>query len=128
MGAALKWGAAAIAVVVLVVAVSFGFRWLGAATEVAGPDNVRQQFGAVIEDWNAMEAAAANVCGASNSEGSRQGTTFLEDPAFAYKAQYRRIAVDYNRRQANIFEAKVVGPGGYPRVAPTLAEMQARVC
>lgn len=43
-------------------------------------------------------------------------------------AQYRKIAIDYNRRQANLFEAEKVGPPGYPKQAPTLTQMQAKVC
>jgi preprotein translocase subunit SecF len=127
----IRWGIVAltVAVVLILVAgvVSFGLRWLNAGAEVAGSANVKGQYAAVIEDWNALEAAAANSCGAVDA-GSEEGATFLEDPAFAYKAQYRHIAVDFSRRQQNIFEAEIVGPSGYPRMAPRLAEMEAQVC
>jgi hypothetical protein len=130
----IRWGLGVIAVVVVLAVVIGVIGWIGnwfnTAAEVAGPENVKAQYHAVIEDWNAMEAAAENACGAENSKGSRQSPTLLEDPALAYKAKYRQIVVDYNRRQANIFEAKVVGPSfnEYPQRAPTLTEMQARVC
>lgn len=131
MAPAARWGAGALVLLMALVIVAgllrFAFGWLGAAGEVAGPGNVKTQYSAVIEGWNALEAAAANACGASADAGE-QGPTFLEDPAFAYQAQYRRIAIDYNRRQANIFEARLVGPKGYPASAPSLAEMQRRVC
>lgn len=122
-----KWGAIGLALIVLLMVVGFGLSWLGAAGEVAGPNNVRSQYAGVIGDWNALEAAAENACGAAD-QNSQAGPTLLEDPALAYKAQYRHIAVDFNRRQQNIFEAKAVGPSGYPPSAPTLTEMEARVC
>ena len=132
VGTSIRWGVATIVVVVALILVGgvahFALGWLGAVADVAGPRNVKAQYAAVIEDWNAMEAAAANACGATDAPASRQGPTFLEDPAFAYKAKYRSITVDYNRRQANIFEAKEVGPGGYPPRAPALSVMEARVC
>lgn len=123
------WSALAIIGVVLFIGVvGWAGGWINAAKEVVSPANVKEQYARVIEDYKAMEVAASNACGAEDSKGSRQGPTFLEDPAFAYKAQYRHITVDYNRRQNNIFEAGVVGPSGYPRNAPTLEEMQAEVC
>jgi hypothetical protein len=123
------WGfASIIGVVVVVLALGWLIGWFNAATEVVSPANVRTQYHAVITDWNAMGVAAENACNASDSGNSEQGPTLLEDPAFAYKAQYRHITVDYNARQNNIFEAEQVGPSGYPRVAPTLSQMQRRVC
>jgi hypothetical protein len=123
------WSLSGIVAIILTVgALNFAFGWIGAATDVVSPANVKEQYAAVIEDWNAMEVAAENACGAANAEDSKQGPTFLEDPAFAYKAQYRHISVDYNRRQNNFFEAQKVGPGGYPAVAPSLSDMQDRVC
>lgn len=119
----------ALIMVALIIAFSvgrFAFGWFGATADIFGPANVKAQYAAVIEDWNAMEAAAENACAAKDV--SRQGPTFLEDPAFAYKAKYRQIAVDYNRRQANFFEAKEVGPSGYASRALTLPAMEARVC
>jgi hypothetical protein len=123
------WGVAAVVGIVLLVgALNFAFGWIGAATSVVEPANVKAQYRAVITDWNAMEVAAENACGAENSGNNEQGPTLLEDPAFAYKAQYRHITVDYNARQNNLFEAERVGPGGYPKRAPSLPDMQARVC
>lgn len=132
VGTSIRWGLAALAVIVVLALAGgvahFALGWLGAAAEVAGPRNVKAQYAAVIEDWNALEAAAENACGATDAPGGPRSAMLLEDPAFAYKAQYRRIAVDFNRRQANIFEAEVVGPSGYPKRAPVVEAMQRRVC
>lgn len=120
----------AIVVALFLAANSLGFfgSWFNAGREIVSPANVKTQYHAVITDWNAMEVAAENACNASNSGNGEQGPTLLEDPAFAYKAQYRHVTVDYNTRQNNIFEAEQVGPSGYPRVAPNLSQMQRRVC
>lgn len=123
------WTLTGIVTLVLVIGgLNFAFGWIGAATDIASPTNVKAQYHAVITDWNAMEVAAENACGAKNSGNNEQGPTLLEDPAFAYKAQYRHITVDYNTRQNNLFEAQQVGPSGYPSTAPSLSEMQSRVC
>ena len=106
--------------------VGFWGGWLNKAAEVAGPQNVSQQYALVIEDWESMQAAAANACQAE--KGTKTNNTIFEDPGLAYDATYRKIAVDYNRRQANIFEAKIVGPRGYPDRAPTLEQMKRQVC
>lgn len=122
----IRWGvgaAAVIGVLILVaIVLSFVLGWIGKAAEVAGPENVSTQYHQVIQDWNAMEAAAGNYCSAKNSKPGPNSPELVEDPAFAYAAQYRHITVDYNERQNNIFEAGVVGPSGYPRQAPSLDE------
>lgn len=123
---------AAVAIFVIAAVIAgighFALGWFNKAAEVAGPENVSSQYREVINDWETLEAAAQNACSAQDSSRSQADPTLLEDPAFAYEATYRRVRVDYNRRQANLFEAKVVGPGGYPAVAPTLEEMQVQVC
>lgn len=128
----MRWGLVATGVVVVLVivigAASFGLGWIGAGKDVVSPTNVKAQYAAVIEGFEAMQAAAANACQARTAAREDGDPTLVESPALAYEAQYRRIAVDYNRRQANIFEAKAVGPKGYPREAPSLAAMQAEVC
>lgn len=127
-----KWFGGFLAVL-LVLTIGFGalswvLSWGGEAKRVTGVENVREQYATVIEDWQAMEAAAANACQAKDAAREQGDPTIVESPSLAYDSQYRRIVVDYNRRQANLFEARLVGPKGYPRVAPTLAVMQARVC
>lgn len=123
------WVVGAVVVLGAIVVVgNFALGWFSTAAKVAGPENVTEQYHAVIEDWNAMQAAAGNYCSAQNTEQGPNSPSLVEDPAFAYAATYRHITVDYNERQNNIFEAGVVGPGGYPKTAPTLEEMTARVC
>lgn len=132
---ALKWLVGVGVVLVLVGAVlipfGWGFAWLHEGARITGPDNSRQQFTAVIGDYKGLEAAAGNVCNAVNAKGSGD-PTLVEDPAFAYRAKYREIAADYDRRMDNAFEAGVVrrypGLRDYPRQAPTLKQMRKKVC
>lgn len=108
-------------VVALVVwALGFVFSWWGAATKVIGPQNVSQQFQLVINDYQSLQTAAANACDVTQagSTADPNNPLLVEDPTLAYAATYRRIAVDYNRRQSNIFEAQKVGPSGYPKEVP----------
>lgn len=125
-----RWGVITAAIVALIIFVGgvgkFVFGWGSAAVNVVSPANVTAQYQAIIEGYESLEAAAANACDAERS--GQASSTLIEDPAFAYAAQYRKIAVSYNRRQANIFEARKVGPKGYPKKAPTLKEMQAEIC
>jgi hypothetical protein len=128
----IRWGLAVTAVFVvlaLVVAgVGFAGGWIGAGKDIVSPMNVKEQYRAVIENYEALRAAAANACQARAGARAHGDPTLVETPALAYEAQYRRIEVDYNRRQANVFEAEKVGPTGYPREAPSLAAMQKEVC
>lgn len=101
--------------------------WGGEAARVTGVENVRAQHTAIIGDWQAMQAAAANACQVKAKAGEGD-PTLIEAPDLAYAAKYRSIAADYNRRQANLFEGRLVGPAGYARVAPTLKVTQAEVC
>jgi hypothetical protein len=106
----------------------FALGWFNKAGEVAGPANVSSQYQKVISDWNSMQQAAINACAAKDSSKQSGDPTLLEDPSFAYQAVYRHIVVDYDTRQNDIFEAKLVGPSGYPRTAPSLEAMEAQVC
>ncbi len=135
----LKW-LAAFAVFCLVVSAIFGAvswvsSWGGEAKRITSPQNVREQNTAIVEDYEAMDAAAANACGAKTAAQGEDDPTLVEDPALAYKATYRRIRVDYNRRMANLYEAQAVrhlplpsNLRSYPEVAPTLEQKMAEVC
>jgi len=116
-------------------AVSWISSWGGEAKRIASPENVRQQNTEIIDDWQSMEAAAQNVCAVKDSKTNADSPTLVEDPAFAYKAQFRKIRVDYNRRMANLYEAQAVRKlplpsnlRSYPKVAPTLEERMATDC
>lgn len=123
------WGLGILAVVIIGgFLIGFASEWIGAGTKPFRPANVEKQFKAVIEDYKGMEAAAENSCHAKEDT-SGNSQTFIEGPAFAYEATYRKIAVDYNRRKSNFFEAGEVGPDPdkYPKEAPTLTEMQSQL-
>jgi hypothetical protein len=127
------WGGGTIIVAIVVIflvgsVLGFFGSWFNAGRDIVSPDNVSKQYKAVIGDYKGMEAAASNACAAKKAAQTESSPLFLEDPEFAYAAQYRRIEVDYNTRQNNLFEAEQVGPKGYPSTAPTLEEMQAKVC
>lgn len=120
----LRWTLLALVVVVALSIIGallglFG-SWGNEAKRVVSPTNVTEQFDAVITDWQDMQAAADNACAAQESAKQDGDPVMVEDPALAYAATYRRIAVDYNSRQQNIFKAGKVGPPGYPKIAPTV--------
>jgi len=109
--------------------------WGGEAKRIASPQNVREQNTQIIQDWQDMEAAAQNACNVADAKSSPSDPTLVEDPAFAYKATFRRIRVDYNRRMANLYEAQAVRKlplpsnlRSYPKVAPSLKERMATDC
>lgn len=110
---------------IAVAGVVFGlFRFVGGwgktASDVVSGPNVKAQHTAVIEDWESLKASANNACTAQGAVQAENSPTMVEDPAFAYAATYRGIVADYNRRQDNLFEAKIVGPAGYPTDVPSL--------
>lgn len=136
---AFKWigGLIALFIVIGIVSSVLGFFGDHAASlkQTVEPYNVREQNRAIVGDWQDMKAAAANACDAAEAKTNADSPTFLEDPAVSYKATYRRIEADYDRRMANIYEAQLVRKfpvpsnlRSYPKVAPTLKEMQAQVC
>lgn len=129
-----KYGLAACLLILAIGAVlipfGWGFAWLNESARITGPGNTRDQSAAIIGNWNELKATAGNVCAAKSNGGSGSNDPqLLEDPAFAYKATYRRIKADYDRRMANLFEAGLVrhypNLNGYPRTAPTLKEAMA---
>lgn len=127
-----KWAAILVAVLLVIGAIfgvgSFVSRWVGTGAEIVGPTNVKEQHRLVIGEWEALQQEAANACAARTAPQNAQSPSFLEDPAFAYAAKYRDTRAGYNRRMNNLFEAGIVAPSGYPKIAPTLEEMQRRVC
>ncbi|KXO92929.1 Uncharacterised protein (plasmid) [Tsukamurella tyrosinosolvens] len=101
--------------------ISWSAGWFGKAGEVTGADNVEKQHTQVIETFNSVQAAANNACAAGKASKEAGDPVMLERPEVAYGATVRSQVADYNRRQANIFESKLVGPAGYPRELPTPA-------
>lgn len=96
---------------------NFAGVWANKGVEIVSPKNVEKQYARVIDNWEALYASAENACIAIR-ETDEDSPTFVENPEQAYAATFRRIVVDYNRRQANLFEAGIVGPPGYPKEVP----------
>jgi hypothetical protein len=101
---------------------SFIFGWGQKAADTVGPENVNKQYDLVIQNWNALTTAADNACAVTEKEGGVNSPTFVESPAQAYIATYRNIRTEYNSAQENIFDAKLVGPSGYPEFVPNFPE------
>lgn len=133
---AFKWLMGIIAVCV-VIGIIFGLvswisSWGSEAARVTGVENTRTQAFALRDDYRSLEATAGNACDAKSSTHSKDDPTLVEKPDFAYRAKYRDIARDYNRRMDNAFEAGWVRHYPFlndlPREAPGLTQMQAQVC
>ncbi|QNL30526.1 membrane protein [Gordonia phage SpeedDemon] len=95
------------------------------AGEVVGVENVETQHTQIIERFSALQDAANNACAAGQTNAGNGGPLLVEDPALAYAATYFNIRTDYNRRMANIFEAKIVAPSGYPKEIPAFPQAKA---
>lgn len=102
--------------------------WGNEAKRVVSPENVTQQYDAVITDWQGLQVAADNACNAQDAAKQDGDPVLVEDPAQAYKATYLKIQADYNQRQQNIFKANKVGPSGYPKTAPVVPARGADWC
>lgn len=113
------WGILGTVILLAIVfsVVGFASNWWKKGVDVVSPKNVEKQYVRVIDNWEALYASAENACIAISSS-NENSPTFVESPEAAYAATFRRIVVDYNRRQANLFEAGLVGPPGYPKEVP----------
>lgn len=134
---AFKWllGASLLIVALMAALTPFGWglAWFQEGARITGPDNTREQAFALRDDYRGLEATAGNVCDVGKAGSSSQDDpSLVEHPDFAYRAQYRRVKADYDRRMDNAFEAGWVRHYAFlndlPREAPTLNEMVARVC
>lgn len=127
------WVAGFVGLLILlsIVAAIVGFvnDWGREAKRVVSPANVTQQYDTVITDWQDLQASADNACTAQESaDKTTDDPVLIESPAQAYAATYRRIAVDFNSRQQNIFKAGKVGPPGYPKIAPVVPAAHPNWC
>ncbi len=98
--------------------ISFANSYVNAGRQIISPENISKQYALVIGDWQGLLTATGNACSAVNAAPNSNSPTLVENPAFAYAAQARTIRSDYNRRQHNLFESKLVGPKGYPATVP----------
>lgn len=117
MGKVLGW---AIAFVVAVIALWLIIGWVTTSANVVSAGNVKEQHTQVIQNWEAMVAAAENACTVQKSATTNDPSdpVLVENPVLAYEATFRRIKVEYERRMQNFFEAKIVAPSGYPTKVP----------
>lgn len=121
-----RWGIGIVILVFLIVVVMSVFGpWASKAKEVTGPQNVSAQYGAVISDWQDLVTQADQACAASKTVSDANSPTFIENPALAYRSLYLRTRADYNSRMQDVFQAKLVGPHGYPRTVPDFPETHA---
>lgn len=109
--------------------------WGGEVKRITGPENTREQAITLRDDYKSLEATAGNVCDAekgAEDPDPNDPQIVGGDPAFQYKATYRRIKADYDRRMSNAFEAGWVRKYPFlndlPQTAPTLDEMKEQVC
>lgn len=101
---------------------SFVNGWGQKAADTFGADHVSEQYSAIIRNWNGLTSAADNACSAAQAELDSNSPTFVEAPGQAYIATYRNIRTEYNSAWQNIFDAKLVGPPGYPHEVPNYPE------
>lgn len=123
-----RWGLIAVLTIVIIIllgvvgrACTVGGGYADEAQRVISVPNVKEQKTTLINLYNSAQTAADNACNAGQMAKDDNSPTLVEDPALAYKATYRKIIVEYNRRQDNLFEARVVGPQGYPKRIPDVA-------
>lgn len=103
--------------------IGLGAGWFNKAVETVSPEHVQGQYDLVIRDWNALTTTADNACEAqTQSSADPNNPTLVESPQLAYAATYRNIRQAYNSAWQNIFDAKLVGPAGYPRNIPNYTE------
>lgn len=131
-----KWFLAFIALCA-VVGIIFGVvSWVGSwgstVARVSGAGNTEAQANYLFQAHNSLKAIAANVCGVVNAKKGESDPTLIEDPAFAYKAQYRDLKAQYDSRMDNFFQANLVRNypmlNGLPRREPSLEEATAVLC
>lgn len=109
--------------------------WFSGTKELVTFQHTKEQTTIVLLDWTQMQAAACNALGAQDAKHSSDDPSLLEDPSLSYKAIYRNIKADYDRRMSNFFEARetrhIPIPGNIgqlPQIAPSLTEAEAQFC
>ncbi|QNE48597.1 hypothetical protein F1C58_16180 (plasmid) [Glaciihabitans sp. INWT7] len=101
----------------------FAGAWTSKSASIVSPANVEKQYGVVIKNWEALTAAADTACQvAAPQPASSDQPLIVESPSLAYASVYRNIWVKYNAAQANVFDAGLVGPPGYPKEIPRYKE------
>lgn len=116
-----KWIAIILGIVIVLGGITtvtgYALDWWSAGKDIVSVQNVKNQSYNVRENWNTMIATLGNACSADR-KAAQGDPTFVEDPALAYAATYRKLRADYNRAQDNPFENGVINAGGYPKHVP----------
>lgn len=131
LGLFLKFVALLIALSIFFGVIGFFSGWFSEGKRIISPDNVKEQYAQIYQDYESLQATAGNVCGledALESATSDEVREQRQSQLLASEQNYRRIAAEYDARWSNVFEAKVVGPRDTPTEAPDLEEMKTEVC
>jgi Sec-independent protein translocase protein TatA len=97
---------------------NFGAEAVHETKRVLSVKNIREQEEAIIQDWQNLLVAVGNACEVVEKKPTENSPTFVENPAMAYATKAREARTDYNFRQHSLFQAREVGPKGYPRTVP----------
>lgn len=124
LGLAAKLGAIIVAIIVVVLVLSFSLGWFNAAKNVVSPNNVKNQYQFAYDYNNALRAIAQNVCIAEKAvqEAPEADKSERQSQLISYETLYSQRAGEYNSALENAFRAKYVAPADVPRRAPTLSE------
>ena len=108
----------------------FASRWLGTATQILSPENVKEQWRFAYDYKESLGAAAIQVCNAEKlvAEATAADKSQRQTQLLARQDNYARIAAQYNGRMQDAFRAKLVAPNDVPNKAPTLDQMKQEAC
>lgn len=122
---------AAIAVFAVVFGLlGFVLGWFNTAVKVVSPNNVQAQYGAIYQDYQALQKGAQNVC---DLRVARDQSTTADEKSqrvsqvLASQQLFNRNAADYDARWQNAFQAKYVGPHDVPITAPALPALTGQI-
>jgi hypothetical protein len=126
--------------IILFLSVAFGATgflasWLAVPGQVAGPQNVREQWRFAYDYEESLQAIAQQVCSAEKLELEAISTGASENTRnqrasqrLAHEQNYQRTAGEYDGRLRDAFRAGLVKPADVHERAPTLAENKALYC
>jgi len=92
--------------------------YVKAAEDTISAENLREQYGYITKNWEALIQTADTACAAQGSSTDESGPVLVEGAGLAYASTYRTAVSKYNARQDDVFEAGFVGPPGYPKEIP----------
>jgi hypothetical protein len=105
--------------------------WLFFSSSKISSSNVSAQWKFAYQYSESLKTIARQACVAdqavSQSEGGEERTQ-RRSQALAVKQNYARVQAEYDAAVKNAFEAKYVRPADVTAEAPSLVQMQMRVC